>query len=307
MGGGTYSSTRRLSRAVEKGYADRDDALTAGLVDKSYRTRNVDQVFKQNRIHKTMDPNGLDVRESRDSEEHPESIAIIVALDVTGSMGNVPYSLIKKGLPNMMETILGKGVKDPQVLFAAIGDHECDQAPLQVGQFESSDELMDRWLQNVYLEGCGGGNNGESYHLAWLLAGYHTSIDCFEKRGKKGFLFTIGDEPVLSNLPEHDIKNIMGPGQYSKLYATELLEKAREKYHVFHIHILETGAGASRRTQDGWEELMGKNLLKVQRHNEVAATIANAIVNTYKENEDSKNETKEESTEEPKEKTKITL
>lgn len=38
------------------------------------------------------------IRECRDSEEHPESLPIIIALDVTGSMGMVPHSLITGGL-----------------------------------------------------------------------------------------------------------------------------------------------------------------------------------------------------------------
>ena len=85
-------------------------------------------------------------------------------------MGHVPHALVQDGLPHIMETILKKGVEDPQVLFLAIGDHTCDEAPLQVGQFESSDELLDRWLTDVYLEGHGGGNDGESYMLAWYFA-----------------------------------------------------------------------------------------------------------------------------------------
>ena len=69
-----------------------------------------------------------------------------------------------------MDKIIQSGIKDPQVLFLAIGDHECDTSPLQVGQFESSDELLEHWLTHVWLEGGGGGNRGESYALAWHFA-----------------------------------------------------------------------------------------------------------------------------------------
>jgi hypothetical protein len=45
------------------------------------------------------------------------SIPIIVALDVTGSMGRIPHDLAKVGLPNMMGGIIEHGIPRPQILF----------------------------------------------------------------------------------------------------------------------------------------------------------------------------------------------
>jgi hypothetical protein len=177
-----------------------------------------------------------------------------------------------------MEKVIQGGIPDPQILFLAVGDHECDDAPLQVAQFESSDELLDKWLTDVWLEGGGGGNYGESYLLAWYFAGYHTAIDCHEKRKQKGFLFTIGDEPTLKSIPKYAIKNIMGDGQYSDMSANALLEKASEKYHCFHLHIKQTNAGSRQETINGWKQLMGDNLIVVQDKNDVAKIIADKIL-----------------------------
>ena len=262
MGSGSYDTSRRSVRSAAMGY----DSKPAR------------EIFKQRSINNAMNPYGITVRESCDSEEHPESIAIVIGLDETGSMGMVPHSLVKEGLPHLMDTIIQKGVPDPQVLFLGIGDHECDRAPLQVGQFESSDELLDKWLTDVYLEGCGGGNAGESYHLAWYLAANHTKIDCFEKRKQKGFLFTIGDEPVLPDLPASAIKRLMGPGQYSDMSAVGLLNKAREKYNVFHVHIKETPSGGRQDRVDKWHQLIQDNLLVVEHHEQVADVIASTII-----------------------------
>lgn len=269
MGGGSYSSSDRLFRSAKLGYT----------------TKSTHEIFKERNINSAMNPYGVEIRESRDSDEHPNSLAIIFALDVTGSMGTVPHFLVKEGLPKIMESIIKNGVSDPQVLFMGIGDHECDNSPLQVGQFESSDELLDHWLTSIYLEGGGGGNLGESYHLAWYFAGYHTSIDCFEKRGKKGILFTIGDEPVLNSIPISSLKQIMGEGQYENYSKNKLLEKAIEKYHVFHIHIRETGAGSSMATINGWKQLMGENLLIAEKRTDVVQIIIDAILKTTKYNE----------------------
>jgi hypothetical protein len=217
-----------------------------------------------------MNPHGIRVREARDSAEHPNSVAIILALDVTGSMGSIPHHLVKEGLPKIMGRIIQSGTPDPQLLFLAVGDHECDNSPLQVGQFESNDELLDKWLTDVYLEGGGGGNAGESYLLAWYFAGFHTAIDCFEKREQKGFLFTIGDEPTLPAVSAAALKHIMGDGQYDTYSASVLLDRARELYHVFHLHIRQTSAGSNQYTMDGWKQLMGEQLIILDRHEDVS-------------------------------------
>jgi hypothetical protein len=218
------------------------------------------------------------MRESRDSAEHPNSLALVLALDVTGSMGSVPRHLVKEGLPTIMGTIIQRGILDPQLLFLGIGDHECDSAPLQVGQFESSDELLDKWLTNIYMEGGGGGNPGESYLLAWYFAARHTAIDCLEKRGKKGLLFTIGDEPCLKSVPGSSLSHLMGPGQYSAQNSSDdLLEAAKEKYDCFHLHIRETSQGSRDSTVAGWKQLMGDNLIVVGSHRDVPRIIVDVI------------------------------
>ena len=241
-----------------------------------YDNMTIDETFSR-AMNNAMSPYGVKMRESRDSEEHLNSLAIILALDVTGSMGSIPHYLIKHGLPNIMGSIIQRGIKDPQLMFLAIGDHEYDQAPLQISQFESSDELLDHWLTSVWLEGGGGGNSGESYLLAWYFAGYHTSIDCYEKRKQKGYLFTIGDEPVLRNIPIHSIKKIMGDGQYEDFSASQLLDKARESYHVYHLHLRQGSHGHSQQVIDGWKQLMGDNLIIIENKEDVSKVIFDKV------------------------------
>lgn len=260
MGGGFYDTTSRAARAASYGYT----------------TKSAASLFAS-KLHKDMDPDGLTFRESRDSDDHPKSIPIVISLDVTGSMGRIPHQLVKEDLPKIMSSILQNGIPDPQVLFLGIGDHECDDSPLQVGQFESSDELLDKWLTSIFLEGGGGGNAGESYSLAWLLAGKYTRTDHFEKRGQKGILFTIGDEPVLPVIPVQAQTSIFGPGEYNDISMKEALKLAQERYHVFHIHTKETFNGTKLSIITQWMDLLGDHLLVVENHTEIASLIANKV------------------------------
>ena len=266
MGGTRYDFGARESRAKKVGYA----------------SKSAGEIFTQNALrmaHESMNPNGVLFREARDSEVHPNTVPIILGLDVTGSMGHIPHELIKEGLPKLMGGIIQGGVPDPALLFLGIGDHECDRYPLQVGQFESGDEELDMWLTRTYIEGGGGGNAGESYLLAWYFAAFHTKTDAFEKRGQKGLLFTVGDEPGLKTLPASAIKEIMGQGQQTYTHL-ELLAEAQKRYDVYHISVLHSGQAID--ADVDWKELLGQNCLSIHDHKEIPNVIKKIICDKHK-------------------------
>lgn len=268
MGGTSYSFSDRSHRSVTSGYL----------------TKSADDIFQQNRkrmIHESMEPKTAILRESRDSDTHPNSVPIIFALDVTGSMGKIPHDLVKDGLPNMMSNIIGKGVLDPQVLFLGVGDHTCDRHPLQIGQFESGDTEMDLWLTRTYIEGGGGGNEGESYLLAWYFGAKHTETDSWDKRQQKGFIFTVGDEPSLKSLPSRVVSELMGIGSEVSYTDQQLLEMAQERYHVYHLHLLE---GSGSRSLNYWKNLLGEYCIEVNDHREISNIVAKIIVDNVDEN-----------------------
>lgn len=268
MGAGGYSIKDRNLRATNLGYFD----------------KGIDDIFDKKELHIEMNPKDVMIRESRDSEEHPNSLAIIIALDVTGSMGMIPYYLVKEGLPHIMGEIFKAGIKDPQILLMGVGDHKCDQAPFQVGQYESNDELLDKWLTSIYLEGHGGGNGGESYHLAWYFAGHRTSIDCFEKRNQKGFLFTIGDDAVHKDLPKNSFDQIFNKGEFENMSSFDCLQQAQKMYNVFHIHINETMTGQQSYVLESWKEILGNNLIEIKDHKNVSKVISTKIIETLQLN-----------------------
>lgn len=241
----------------------------------NYSTKSTAQVFGNRSIDKDMSPRGVQFRESRDSATHPESLAIGVFLDETGSMGSIPEMLVRHKLGNLMNTLIDHGVPDAHVLFGGIGDQYSDRSPLQVGQFEAGTDELNQWLTKIYLEGNGGGQSMESYSLAWLFFARHTSIDCFEKRNQKGFLFTIGDEGVHKMLERDFLTELLGYTFYEDISAEQLLAEAQRMYHVFHLHVTETGSSVN--IIDGWRKLLQERLIIVEDYNNIAEIIASTV------------------------------
>lgn len=247
-------------------------------LSRTYATQSQSTVFKNRDLDPLMDPKDMAFRECRDSDAHPNSFPIIIGLDETGSMGKIPENLIKNKLGKLMQVLIDNGVSDASVCFLGIGDHYYDGSPLQTGQFESGTDELDKWLTSIYLEGNGGGNGGESYQLAWLFGARHTSTDSFEKRGVKGFIFTIGDEWVHDKTEAQWLRDYMGYKEASDISTEDILEEAKKTYNVYHIHCKDSGYGNS--VSDKWKKLLGEHCILADSETvvEVIASIV-AVVN----------------------------
>src|SRR5690242_14285232 len=93
--------------------------------------------YKASTLKTDFDPKQIKVRESVKSDVNPNPTPIIVALDVTGSMGSVVEAM-RKGLGTLFEQIIERNpVSDPHVLAMGIGDMDHDRAPVQATQFEA--------------------------------------------------------------------------------------------------------------------------------------------------------------------------
>lgn len=249
-------------------------------ISSGYVGKSADQIFSAT-FKKDMSAVDVTIRESRDSDVHPESLAIGIFLDVTGSMGRIPHNLITGSFGTVMDTLISEGILHPQVMFGAIGDQYSDNTPLQVSQFESGTEELDKWLKSIYIEGNGGGQHMESYPLAWLFFARHTSIDCFEKRGQKGFIFTVGDEGFHPVVDVSAQNRVLGYKEPNDITAEQLFHEVNRMYHVFHIHVNE---GSYRNNPDifnQWRGLLNERFLVLEDQNHVAQLIATtvAIVN----------------------------
>ncbi len=223
-------------------------------------------------VHPALDPRDV-MRESRDCDEHPQSLAIAVLLDVTGSMRQVPRALQGR-LPQLLGLLLQQGyVAHPQIMFGAIGDATCDRAPLQVGQFES-DNRMDNDLGRILLEGGGGGQKTESYELAMYFMARHTATDCFEKRGKRGYLFLIGDEMAYPNLKWAEAYSVIGDRPPGDIPLARLAAELTSRWDTYFLLPEGASYAGDRGVLRFWRELLGQNVIELADLDAVCETIA---------------------------------
>jgi hypothetical protein len=239
----------------------------------SARAGAAQEVFTQRGCHPLMNPHGVKLREARDSEAHPNSIGIVFALDVSGSMGEIPKTLATRTLPSFMRTLLDAGVDDPQILFMGIGCAHGDSAPLQVGQFESTDRLMDQWLTSLFLEGGGGGGN-ESYELAMYFAARHTAMDCFEKRKRRGYLFITGDEPPNPAVSRAQVKGLIGDDLPDDIPIRAVIDETQEKFEPFYL-IPDPGRAAN--VERSWRDLLGDRVIAMQTPDDTGYVAAGLV------------------------------
>jgi hypothetical protein len=237
MGGGTWTKDAFTSYSHSMCRAVTDD----GSIKGKYTAQ---EMFKQRSIDQALNPKNV-VRECVDTEEHPNTIPVILALDVTGSMGESAVEIAKK--LNVIMTKLYESVTDIEFMIMAIGDFAYDSYPLQASQFESDIRIAEQ-LDKVYFEAGGGGNSYESYSAAWLFGARQTKLDCW-KRGKKGLIITIGDELLNPYLPGNTVNKLLLESVQTDIETSEIYNEVKEKYDVYHLNCTSTFNGNMRMTE----------------------------------------------------------
>lgn len=229
------------------------------------------------KVHEKLDPkrrnsNGERVRESLDTDMHPNTVPIVVGFDETGSMGSVPRTLQQK-LAGLKGATLRAGLVDAQLLFGAYGDAKIDEAaPVQVGHFESGTEMED-WLNDIYLEGYGGGNGGETSGLFIHFLAEASRLDSL-KRGKKGYLILTGDEVPHRLITRQEIKKYLDEDIEQDLTIEEVVAAAKEKYQIF-FFLINNSTAHQQNSQAVWSKLLGdKNVIVVENPDTISEQIA---------------------------------
>ena len=112
--------------------------------------KTTDQIYKSTSMKPQYDPMRV-MRESRDSDNHPNSTPILIGLDVTGSMDTILNEVAQQVGDMVLDIIDRKPISDPQIAFAAIGDAPAgDEYPFQITQFESDIKIAHQ-LTDLYF------------------------------------------------------------------------------------------------------------------------------------------------------------
>lgn len=223
MGSGSVShaSMRCYASSLGRSY----DETTGRTYGQTYTARSIDPA---------LDPRGFKVRECCNSDEHPNTIPVILALDVTGSMGEA-CSETAAALGTIILDLY-KHHKDIEICVMGIGDLAYDRAPIQMSQFESDIRIAES-LDKVYMEKGGGGNSYESYTAAWYMGLKRTKLDCFDKQGRKGIIITMGDEPLNPYLPVSQLNDAIDGTEQADVETNVLYQEASKKFDIFHIAV----------------------------------------------------------------------
>ncbi len=270
MGGGSWTRSSFTSYTTSKGYNVSMDGAVTGM------SSNVQDNFKSQKLVAYLNPKNV-MRECVDSVEHPNTKPVILALDVTGSMGRAAMEVAKQ--INVVMTKLYENVADVEFMVMGIGDLAYDDAPIQASQFESDIRIAEQ-LDKIYFEGGGGGNAYESYTAAWYFGLNHTKLDCWN-RGQKGVIITMGDEPMNPYLPKKALSAVTGDDLQSDVETARLYADASEKFDIYHLYV-KHGYG---RYQDDvhktFGQLLDANHLKDTSVDKIADDIIDIVTNAF--------------------------
>ena len=246
--------------------------------DTHVKGKPADEIFTSRSMRDDFNPALIKMRESRDSVLNPNSTPVSLFLDVTGSMGRLAHVMMQGGLNTTATELLSRApVSDPHIMLGAIGDAEEDSAPLQLTQWESSTVLAEQ-TKGLWIEGGGGANAGESYMGPHVFLSFKSEMDCV-RRGRKGFLVTIGDEPTLG-ITKGQARHFLGIDLQADLSPADCIALAEERFEVLHVVVAEgNGCRGSRRAEvlSQWNRLLPQRVLVLEDHTKLAETVVSAI------------------------------
>ena len=229
------------------------------------------------RVHDTLNPWKVKVRESRDSDEHPDSTAIAVMFDVTGSMGSIPVTLQKK-LPELLGLALAQGLC-PGPADPVRG--ESAMRPVTGSRCRSgSSSPTTAWTKIWKIS--------SSRAVAAASAPNPTSWRCISSPATR--TSTAGPStaarvtcsssatrwPTTRSITARS-GAVIGDGLQQDIPTAAIVKELRERYHVFYILPQGASYGGDATILGFWRKLLGQNVLELEDPEAVCETIALAI------------------------------
>jgi len=217
----------------------------------AYAGRSYDVAVSKNVVKTDLIPKRIETK---------SSAPLVIACDVTGSMGEWPATIFSK-LPYLDlegQEYLGE---DMEISFAAVGDVFTDSYPLQVRPFGSGKDLEAR-LKELVIEGKGGGQYCESYDVAAYY--YAHNVD-MPNAIKPIFIF-IGDEGLYEFLDKDSAENLCYGDDVKRMSVEQVIRELQNKFAVYLVRkpygtVSKNNETSSldQKIQSQWEKLLGED------------------------------------------------
>ncbi len=194
---------------------------------------------------------------------------LVLAMDITGSMGSWPTTLADK-IPMLYAELLGY-IPDVEISVAAIGDadgggirHDYwsytrttitgpDDHPLQVRDFDQGPGIEEK-LKSITRK-AGGGNNGyESFELAAFY--YARQCEMPNAVGKPLMFFT-GDDKFCDMVTQKNVRKVIDPAYTGvSMSSIEVFRELSSKFDVYFIQ-RDRGFKRDKEITYQWQSVLG--------------------------------------------------
>jgi hypothetical protein len=104
-----------------------------------------------------------------------------------------------------------------------------------------------------------------------------TVTDSFEKRGKRGYAFLIGDEMPYPRVKRKEVNRIFGDRLQSDIPIEQIVAEARQKWDVYYILPDMTSYYNDPAVIDCWRRLLGQNAIKLPDPAGISEMIASLV------------------------------
>jgi hypothetical protein len=105
----------------------------------------------------------------------------------------------------------------------------------------------------------------------------HTAIDCYEKRGRRGYLFVIGDEIPYRRVKRKEVAAHIGDGLQNDIPVEQLIAELEKTYDVYYVLPKMTQHWDNEEVHRHWVKLLGQNVLRLEDPAGICELIASTI------------------------------
>ena len=176
---------------------------------------------------------------------------LVVAVDVTGSMGEWPGIIFQK-LPVLYNEVK-LHLPEADISFCAFGDANIDRVPLQVCDFQRG-KALEPEINSLFPEGGGGGGVKESYELAAYFYARH----CRLPLAKRALLVLCGDEGFYERLKVNTVKRFVGDTLDADLDSYDVVAELRQRFQVYMLRVPYEDPVKDAEIHDQWQRALGR-------------------------------------------------